>query len=250
MATSDALREIFTAARPLVEQWLDVAEQIGALREVATNKGLDWSQVKALLKAQIQDERDEAGDGKRVRRIVEKAEFASAYADMLGLANMNEKKYFADDSAEVEVGIPATLPAHDPETGEIQESAVDSGVPLSAALESSTPLATRGADESVVTIPEAKASEDNGATVLPDERAADSVAGDVSRLSVGSGSDAPISDAEIPAFLKADHPQPNPRCQRLTKDCKHAFNQHGVTCSTCGTAWAVAQAQRKARAAA
>ena len=145
MATSDALREIFTAARPLVEQWLDVAEQIGALREVATNKGLDWSQVKALLKAQIQDERDEAGDGKRVRRIVEKAEFASAYADMLGLANMNEKKYFADDSAEVEVGIPATLPAHDPETGEIQESAVDSGVPLSAALESSTPLATRGA---------------------------------------------------------------------------------------------------------
>lgn len=97
MATSDALREVFTAARPLVEQWLDVAEQIAALREVATNKGLDWSQVKALLKAQIQDERDDAGEGKRVRRIVEKAEFASAYADMLGLSNMNEKKYSHDD---------------------------------------------------------------------------------------------------------------------------------------------------------
>ena len=93
MATSSALREIFAAGRPLIEQWLDVAEQIAALRDVAAEKGLDWSQLKALMKAQIQDERDEAGDGKRVRRIVEKAEFASAYADMLGLANMNENNF-------------------------------------------------------------------------------------------------------------------------------------------------------------
>jgi len=92
MTTSNALREVFTEGRPLIERWLDVGEQIAALREVATAKGLDWSQVKALLKAQIQDERDEAGDGKRVRRIVEKAEFASAYADMLGL-NLNEENF-------------------------------------------------------------------------------------------------------------------------------------------------------------
>ena len=52
----------------------------------------DWSQLKALLKAQVQDERDGKGGG-RVRRIVEKAEFASAYADMLGLANMNEENF-------------------------------------------------------------------------------------------------------------------------------------------------------------
>lgn len=95
MSTSAALRQIFAAGRPLIEQWLDVAEQISALRDTATANGLDWSQVKALLKAQIQDERDEPGDGKRVRRIVEKAEFASAYADMLGLAKMNEKNSFA-----------------------------------------------------------------------------------------------------------------------------------------------------------
>lgn len=93
--TSSALREIFAAGRPLVEQWLDVAEQIAALRDTATAKGLDWSQVKALLKATIQDERDESGEGKRVARIVEKAEFASAYADMLGLANMNENNFSA-----------------------------------------------------------------------------------------------------------------------------------------------------------
>lgn len=97
MATSDALREVFTVARPLVEQWLDVAEQIAALREVATAKGLDWSQLKALLKAQIQDERDDDGSGKRVARIVEKAEFASAYADMLGLANMNENNFSREE---------------------------------------------------------------------------------------------------------------------------------------------------------
>ena len=105
MSTSEALRSIFTAARPLVETWLDTAEQIAALRETATNAGLDWSQVKALLKAQIQDERDEAGDGKRVRKLIEKAEFACAYADILGLGNMNEGNISA--------------PPHDPETGEL-----------------------------------------------------------------------------------------------------------------------------------
>lgn len=39
-------------------------------------------------------------------------------------------------------------------------------------------------------------------------------------------------------------PQPNPRCQRLTPDCKHAFNQHGVTCSTCGSAWLIEQRKK------
>ena len=109
-STSESLKSIFTAARPLVETWLDTAEQIAALREVATNAGLDWSQVKALLKAQIQDERDEAGDGKRVRRLLDKADAASAYADMLGLGwDGSEKKYSA--------------PPHDPETGELHEPA-------------------------------------------------------------------------------------------------------------------------------
>ncbi len=69
------------------------------MRDAATEKGLDWSQVKALLKAQAQDERD-GGDGKRVNRIIEKADFASAYADMLGLgaAKMNENNFSPPDS--------------------------------------------------------------------------------------------------------------------------------------------------------
>ena len=83
MSDTSELKSIFAAGRPLVEQSLDIAEQIAALRDVATEKGFEWSQIKALLKAQVQDERD----GKdRVAAILEKASYAAAYADMLGLS--------------------------------------------------------------------------------------------------------------------------------------------------------------------
>jgi hypothetical protein len=98
------LRAIFGAGRPLVEQSLDLTEQMASLREDATAKGFDWSQIKALLKAQIQDERD---DGHRVKRIIEKADFATAYADMLGLGKVNENKCFSTP--------------HNPITGEVFE---------------------------------------------------------------------------------------------------------------------------------
>lgn len=97
MSTSQALKTICTEARPLIEQHLDIAAQLVALRELATSQGLEWSSVKGLLKAQIEDERDESGEGKRVRKIVEKAEFASAYADMLGL-NINEGNFSSGGS--------------------------------------------------------------------------------------------------------------------------------------------------------
>jgi hypothetical protein len=92
MNTKD-LKDIFASSRPLIEQSLDIAEQIAALRDAATEKGLDWSQLKALLKAQIQDERD----GKhRVGRIIEKADFACSYAELLGLnSKMNENNISA-----------------------------------------------------------------------------------------------------------------------------------------------------------
>lgn len=113
-ATSTALKEIFEAGRPLVQQWLEVATQIAALRDVATEKGLDWSQVKALLKAQVQDDMDGTGEAKRVRRIVERAEFASSYADMLGLANMNEEKFSAPPCKAPSVRVPAPVPLVSP----------------------------------------------------------------------------------------------------------------------------------------
>lgn len=94
MKASD-LKDLCTEARPIIERMLDDAETLAAFREAATNKGLDWSQVKALLKAQIQDERDE-GEGSRVRKIIDKADNASAYADLLGFVKMNEKNISAE----------------------------------------------------------------------------------------------------------------------------------------------------------
>lgn len=109
-STSEALKKIWKAARPLIAEGLDIAEQIAALRDTATDHGLDWSQIKALLKAQIQDERDDNGDGKRMKRLLEKADHATAYADMLGFSapNMNEKNISAVE--------------HDPDTGEITDT--------------------------------------------------------------------------------------------------------------------------------
>lgn len=92
MSTLNALREIWTEARPYIEQQLQTAEVIKGFREAATAKGLEWSSIKALIKAQIEDEQD----GKnRVRKLVEKGEFTTAYADMLGL-NLNEENFIRE----------------------------------------------------------------------------------------------------------------------------------------------------------
>jgi thymidine phosphorylase len=90
MLSSTKLKEIVAEARPVIERMLDDAELIKGFREVVTANGGEWSSLKALLKAQVEDERDDAGDGKRVRKILDKADFAAAYADMLGL-NLNEE---------------------------------------------------------------------------------------------------------------------------------------------------------------
>ena len=106
------LRQIQKEARPYVEQMLDLKEVFSGFQKLASDNGLDWGAVKALLKAQVEDERAEDGT-KRVDKIIEKADFATAYADMLGLgsANMNENNSFEE----------ADLPSHDSDTGEITE---------------------------------------------------------------------------------------------------------------------------------
>lgn len=95
MLSSQALKSIVTELRPVIERQLADAEVITAMREAVTAQGGDWSAIKALVKAQCQDDLDEAGDGKRVRKIIEKSEFTTQYADMLGL-NLNEENYIRD----------------------------------------------------------------------------------------------------------------------------------------------------------
>lgn len=97
MLSSKTLKDIAAEARPIIERQLDDAEIIAGLRDVVASQGGDWSALKALIKAQIQDERDETGNGKRVNKILEKADFSTGYADMLGWRIMNEKNFSADD---------------------------------------------------------------------------------------------------------------------------------------------------------
>lgn len=98
------LRAIAEVARPAIRAALDAAEELSTLRQAATDKGIDWSQLKSLLKAQEQDARDGDGEGKRVRKIVDKADFASAYADMLGLRQDERKTETRSSSPETVAG--------------------------------------------------------------------------------------------------------------------------------------------------
>lgn len=130
------LQRIAKEARPLIEQWLDLAEQFAVFREAATTHGLDWSAIKSLLKAQAQDERNDDGT-KRVDRIIEKADFATAYADMLGLgSNMNENNF----SSENDLDSP-----HDPDTGEIIETVADESPPIQSCTAEPSPVQEREA---------------------------------------------------------------------------------------------------------
>ena len=95
MISSQALKAIVTELRPVIERQLADAELITAMREAVTAQGGDWSAIKALVKAQCQDDLDDAGDGKRVRKVIEKSAFTTEYADMLGLS-LNEENYIRE----------------------------------------------------------------------------------------------------------------------------------------------------------
>lgn len=159
-ASSVDLKNIFAAGRPLVERAINLSEEMAALREAATAKGIDWSQVKALLKAQILDERDDAGGHKRLNRVLEKAEFATAYADMLGLTpDMNEKNF----SAAIEA-VP-----HDSLTGEIIEVRAVASEPL--APQDGESVSPHHRHDGPTAVPEAGGAEVASATVTvpPDD---------------------------------------------------------------------------------
>lgn len=262
MASSTDLKAIYTEAYPLIEQQLDLADLIAGLREKATAIGLDWSQIKALLKAQIQDERDETGGRKRVRKIIDKAEHASAYADMLGLANMNEKYFssagvreFAKAEIAGETVMGVRLPAHDPLTGEIHdtqdqpETATGSGRTAQVCGEGMAPPLPAGAADAVCSTPAASVSDaiarkdhQSVSPSSPDGSAStESAAGKVSKLAqpslgpvtAGEGvppsSPAILSDEEVvPAFMKD-----KPGCLKLRDGhCKIGFATEAL-CAEC-----------------
>ena|SRR6202035_3461664 len=83
MSHADELRKIFSETLRLAEQSVAIADQHATLRKVATDKGFDWSQLKSLATAHARDSED---GGKRVERLLTKADFASSYAAMLDLS--------------------------------------------------------------------------------------------------------------------------------------------------------------------
>lgn len=99
MLSSTQLKEIASEVRPIIERQLDDADRLAGFRDMVAANGGDWSALKALIKAQIKDERDESGEGKHVRKILDKVEFSSGYADMLGWSNMNEQNFSHEDAA-------------------------------------------------------------------------------------------------------------------------------------------------------
>lgn len=80
MSEADDIRSIATQARQAVEQWIDAGVLITGFRERATNLGLEWSQLKAAIVAQIKDEED---NGDRLEKLAAKADKALTYADAL-----------------------------------------------------------------------------------------------------------------------------------------------------------------------
>lgn len=89
MTSKSDLKSFFDRGRPLVEQWLDLADEFKNLRDEARTKEVDWVQVKGLLKAVVQDERD---GGERVKKLLDRADTSTAYADMLGLLSTNPEE--------------------------------------------------------------------------------------------------------------------------------------------------------------
>ena len=96
--TAQLLKNIMAEARPIIERQMNDAKLIAGFRDLVASNGGDWGALKALIKAHVEDENDETGEGKRVQKIRDRADSTSAYADMLGLANMNENNFSAEAS--------------------------------------------------------------------------------------------------------------------------------------------------------
>lgn len=85
------LRETAKAIRPLIEESLQLRDDFAAYRTSITEAGGDWMALKALVKAQVEDEREGKGEHTRVAKIIAKADASASYADIL---NLNENNSF------------------------------------------------------------------------------------------------------------------------------------------------------------
>lgn len=219
MFTSRDLKAVITEVRPIVERQLDDAVLVAAFRETVTTKGGDWSQVKALVKAMIQDERDEAGGHKRVLAILHKAGNALGYADMLGLGNLNEKNSFADHSSDLRNMVP-----HDEDGVVIEAEEINLKAPASKAVEAVT-------TPEEITEPEAAMLPQTGAVeaLVANSQSVQATAspGNDGLVTSSAGTEGEADRQPI----RPDYTKPNPICAD-PDDCGIEASWHH-TCSTC-----------------
>lgn len=220
MLTSAQLKQITAEARPIIERQLDDALKLAGLRDVVAAAGGDWSQLKALIKAQIQDE--ETGDGKRVRKILDKADYATAYADMLGLSafsKMNEENFFEGD-----------IPEHDAEGVIIEPQPAMAA--QTAGSETAVANSTPGSGAGTVDAGEANwPSEMTTASPANEPETIPPVADPATVVSEAANGDSAPSLAAIPV---ADQSKPNPIC-RDPDDCG-VYASWAMPCQACKAA--------------
>lgn len=76
----ETLRKIAREYREVAERKLDDKELCKGFSDLCREEGISWTQLRGLVDAETADGRD---GGDRVGKIVEKADFASSYADLL-----------------------------------------------------------------------------------------------------------------------------------------------------------------------
>lgn len=77
MSHANDILSLASEARPVIEEWLRAAEKIAAFREFATEKEIEWSQLKAVIVASIKDEAD---SGERLKKLADTADNRLSYA--------------------------------------------------------------------------------------------------------------------------------------------------------------------------
>ncbi|MHA6684468.1 hypothetical protein [Mesorhizobium sp. A556] len=251
--TSQFLKSIMAEAGPIIERQLNDAKLIAGFRDVVAANGGDWGALKALIKAHVEDENDDAGDGKRVKKIVDKADDTAAYADMLGLANMNENNFSASQSYAEAKGVEPKHPLlqaakemrqsvqelrstpFDPETGEIlsitdtqeQPEETATNTPASRVQEItggnlSKPSPDAGGEDRAATAVHISAQSEQAAQPIPHSPAS----------KPSQALQAKPETDEDPVSGAISKPL-NPNCRRAVKGEQCALMHSQASCSTC-----------------
>jgi len=76
----ETLRMVAREYRQVAERKLDDKDICKGFSDLCREEGIAWTQLRAIVDAEAADARD---GGKRVGKIVEKADYASSYADIL-----------------------------------------------------------------------------------------------------------------------------------------------------------------------